>query len=193
MPSPTIRTYFWSTGRPSGSKAVLFTPSPHRAPSSGRSPPLLRFIEFLLRLLATRTTPVIGQVFKGNAGRDVLIWVALFGVVGVFAGAFGLCYNRICLVSEFLMEHKDAKFIINGTQRHKDAKTQRRKVFYLCAAFASLYLCVQFNQVSSGLRVEEIFLGFLGLLPQHFEEHHYIGFYASELCITTTYLSRVVR
>ena len=42
-------------------------------------------------------------------------------------------------------------------------------------------------------RVEEIFLGFLGLLPQHFEEHHDIGFYADRLCITTTYLSRVVR
>ena len=42
-------------------------------------------------------------------------------------------------------------------------------------------------------RVEEIFLGFLGLLPQHFAKHHDIGFYASELCITTTYLSRVVR
>lgn len=42
-------------------------------------------------------------------------------------------------------------------------------------------------------RVEEIFLGFLSLLPQHFMEHHDIGFYASELCITTTYLSRVVR
>jgi len=42
-------------------------------------------------------------------------------------------------------------------------------------------------------RVEEIFLDFLGLLPQHFAEHHDIGFYASELCITTTYLSRVVR
>lgn len=42
-------------------------------------------------------------------------------------------------------------------------------------------------------RVEEIFLGFLGLLPRHFIEHHDIGFYASELCITTTYLSRVVR
>ena len=42
-------------------------------------------------------------------------------------------------------------------------------------------------------RVEEIFLGFLGLLPQHFIEHHDICFYASELCITTTYLSRVVR
>lgn len=42
-------------------------------------------------------------------------------------------------------------------------------------------------------RIEEIFLGFLGLLPQHFMEHHDIGFYASHLCITTTYLSRVVR
>ena len=42
-------------------------------------------------------------------------------------------------------------------------------------------------------RIEEIFLGFLGLLPQHFAEHHDIGFYASRLCITTTYLSRVVR
>ena len=42
-------------------------------------------------------------------------------------------------------------------------------------------------------RVEEIFLSFLRLLPQHFMEHHDIGFYASELCITTTYLSRIVR
>jgi AraC-like DNA-binding protein len=42
-------------------------------------------------------------------------------------------------------------------------------------------------------RVEEIFLGFIHLLPQHFAEHHDIGFYASKLCITTTYLSRVVR
>jgi len=35
--------------------------------------------------------------------------------------------------------------------------------------------------------------GFLRLLPQHFAEHHDIAFYASRLCITTTYLSRVVR
>lgn len=42
-------------------------------------------------------------------------------------------------------------------------------------------------------RVEELFLGFLHLLPQHFIEHHDIGFYASELCITSTYLSRIVR
>ena len=42
-------------------------------------------------------------------------------------------------------------------------------------------------------RVEELFLGFMHLLPRHFAEHHDIGFYASELCITTTYLSRIVR
>ena len=42
-------------------------------------------------------------------------------------------------------------------------------------------------------RVEEIFLGFLHLLSQHFAEHHDIGFYANRLCITTTYLSRIVR
>lgn len=42
-------------------------------------------------------------------------------------------------------------------------------------------------------RVEEIFLEFIGLLPQHFAEHHDIRFYADRLCITTTYLSRIVR
>lgn len=42
-------------------------------------------------------------------------------------------------------------------------------------------------------RVEEIFLDFLRLLPQHFVEHHDIGFYADQLHITTTYLSRIVR
>lgn len=42
-------------------------------------------------------------------------------------------------------------------------------------------------------RVEEIFIGFLRLLPLHFAEHHDIAFYASELNISTVYLSRVVR
>ena len=42
-------------------------------------------------------------------------------------------------------------------------------------------------------RTTEIFIGFMRLLPQHFVEHHDIGFYASELCITTTHLSRIVR
>lgn len=42
-------------------------------------------------------------------------------------------------------------------------------------------------------RVEELYLNFLRLLSQHYAEHRNIAFYASELCITTTYLSRIVR
>lgn len=42
-------------------------------------------------------------------------------------------------------------------------------------------------------RVEEIFIGFQRLLPLHFAEHHDIGFYASQLNISSVYLSRVVR
>ena len=42
-------------------------------------------------------------------------------------------------------------------------------------------------------RVEEIFIGFIRLLPDNFIEHHDIPFYASSLCISPVYLSRVVR
>ena len=42
-------------------------------------------------------------------------------------------------------------------------------------------------------RVEEIFIGFIRLLPLHFAEHHDIAFYASALNNTPVYLSRVVR
>ncbi len=43
------------------------------------------------------------------------------------------------------------------------------------------------------LRVEEIFIEFVRLLPRHFVEHHDIPFYADQLHISTVYLSRVVR
>lgn len=42
-------------------------------------------------------------------------------------------------------------------------------------------------------RVEEIFIGFIRLLPSHFAQHHDIPFYASQLHISPVYLSRVVR
>ena len=42
-------------------------------------------------------------------------------------------------------------------------------------------------------RSSEIFLAFMRLLPRHFAGHHDIGFYASQLNITPTYLSRIVR
>ena len=42
-------------------------------------------------------------------------------------------------------------------------------------------------------RVEEIFIGFIRLLPRNFVEHHDIPFYADQLHISTVYLSRIVR
>ena len=47
------------------------------------------------------------------------------------------------------------------------------------------------RQVSQ--RVEDIFIGFIRLLPRHYIEHRDIAFYASELNISPVYLSRVVR
>lgn len=42
-------------------------------------------------------------------------------------------------------------------------------------------------------RIEEIFIEFNRLLPQHFINHRDIAFYADRLCITPDYLSRVVK
>ena len=42
-------------------------------------------------------------------------------------------------------------------------------------------------------RTTNLFIGFIRLLPHHFVEHHDIGFYANQLHITTTHLSRIVR
>ncbi|MBQ9310771.1 MAG: helix-turn-helix transcriptional regulator [Bacteroidales bacterium] len=45
----------------------------------------------------------------------------------------------------------------------------------------------------AGKHKEDVFISFLSLLSESFAEHHDIPFYAGELNITTTYLSRVVR
>lgn len=42
-------------------------------------------------------------------------------------------------------------------------------------------------------RVEDLFVSFIRLLPQHFAEHRDIAFYASCLNISAVYLSRIVR
>ncbi|MBQ7163691.1 MAG: helix-turn-helix transcriptional regulator [Bacteroidales bacterium] len=42
-------------------------------------------------------------------------------------------------------------------------------------------------------RVEDIFIGFIRLLPAHFARHRNIAFYAGRLNISPVYLSRVVR
>ena len=42
-------------------------------------------------------------------------------------------------------------------------------------------------------RIEELFMGFIRLLPRHFAAQHGIAFYASQLNISPVYLSRIVR
>ena len=42
-------------------------------------------------------------------------------------------------------------------------------------------------------RTTKIFIAFMHLLTKHFKEHHDIRFYANQLNITTTHLSRIVR
>jgi len=46
---------------------------------------------------------------------------------------------------------------------------------------------------SNPKRVEQLFINFIRLLPSNFIEHHDISFYAKELNISPTYLSRIVR
>ena len=50
---------------------------------------------------------------------------------------------------------------------------------------------IAYKKVSS--RSEDLFAAFLRLVPQHAAQHHDIAFYADQLSITTTYLSRIVR
>ncbi len=42
-------------------------------------------------------------------------------------------------------------------------------------------------------RYMDLYKQFVQLLPLHYIEHHDVGFYAGELNITTTYLSRIIR
>ena len=49
------------------------------------------------------------------------------------------------------------------------------------------------NAWKTGKSKEDVFIGFIRLLPENFTQHHDISFYANALNITTTYLSRVVR
>ena len=52
----------------------------------------LHWYKFLFFTLAAWTAPCVGQFLEWRAGRDVLLGVALFRVVGVLAGAFKLCH-----------------------------------------------------------------------------------------------------
>jgi len=47
--------------------------------------------------------------------------------------------------------------------------------------------------ISNPKRVEQLFINFIRLLPSNFIDHHDISFYAKELNVSPTYLSRIVR
>ena len=103
-------------------------------------------IEFLLRLLATRTLPVVGQVFKGNA-------VVLCGIIDVTVDGADI------LAGCFLV--REIHFGQNG--RHR---------------------IIQIHH-ALGLQVLIVLWGVGAAIDG--------GVVASELCITTTCFSRVVR
>ena len=79
---------------------------------------------------------------------------------------------------------------------HSDHLYKKEILRMLYAAFLLDMQNAQQHSITQGKippRVEEIFIGFIRLLPHHFAEHHDIAFYASALHITPVYLSRVVR
>lgn len=80
---------------------------------------------------------------------------------------------------------------LKSENTHKSAIVQ-----YLFAIFLlDLQNALEQTVISTGVpkRTEEVFIGFIRLLPEHFMEHHDIPFYADALNISTTYLSRIVR
>ena len=80
---------------------------------------------------------------------------------------------------------------LSSDNAHKGAIVQHLYAVFLLDIQNALEQSVE-NE-PAGKRAEEVFIGFIRLLPESFLEHHNIAFYAGSLNITTTYLSRVVR
>ena len=79
---------------------------------------------------------------------------------------------------------------------HSDHLYKKEILRMLYAAFLLDMQNAQQNSITRQQippRVEEIFIGFIRLLPHYFTQHHDIAFFASQLNITPVYLSRVVR
>lgn len=82
------------------------------------------------------------------------------------------------------------------TYQHSTHRFRREALRTLYTLFLLDLTDIQERVVSThkySERTAELFIGFMRLLPQHFVAHHDIAFYASELCITSTHLSRIVR
>lgn len=77
---------------------------------------------------------------------------------------------------------------------HKDAIVEHLFAIFLLDIQSELEVFSEAgNAWKTGKSKEDIFIGFIRLLPENFTRHHDISFYANALNITTTYLSRVVR
>ena len=109
-----------------------------------------------------------------------------------------------------VIEHTEPKLTLTGEQRDLligmmqtirrhiagESAFQEETLKSLCTVFVLDLLNIQQHSVREhrlSERTEEIFISFIRLLTTSFIEHHDLTFYAQELCITTTYLSRIVR
>lgn len=86
---------------------------------------------------------------------------------------------------------KEIAGYIQSANTHKSAIAQYLYAIFILDFQNALEQAVISEKVHR--RTEEVFIGFIRLLPDHFEEHHDIAFYADALNISTTYLSRIVR
>ena len=66
-------------------------------------------------------------------------------------------------------------------------------MFLLDVADSYLHRTGSGGEQSESGRMDKLFMQFTRLLPQYIQQGHTVGFYASLLCITPQYLSRIVR
>ena len=126
----------------------------------------------------TLTTPAIRNIIRA-AYLPIVEWGE--PVVHVPEPWFGRLWKRMVEVVEYQQ----------SSHRFRDEALRTLYTLFLLDLSDVQERAVGNHRYSE--RTTELFVGFIRLLSIHFVEHHDIGFYASELCITTTHLSRIVR
>lgn len=102
-------------------------------------------------------------------------------VVSLSAVQAGHLWNRMCEISAYLRSS------------HRFLKESLRSLYTLFVLDMRSMMEQAIGTHKYSERTVEIFLGFMLLLPRNFKEHRDIAFYAGELSVTTTHLSRIVR
>ena len=104
--------------------------------------------------------------------------------IALSQGAAAHIYNRLEEILAYL----------ESGNPHKDAIVEHLFAIFLLDIQSELEEFSEAgNACKTGKSKEDVFIGFIRLLPENFTRHHDISFYANALNITTTYLSRVVR